>query len=1055
MAEEVLFNIAGDIIKKLGSGVLQQIGLWWGVNDELEKLKSTLTTIQAVLLDAEEKSALNNQVKLWLGKLKEVVYDADDLLDDFSTEALRRQVMGGNKVSKEVCLFFSPSNRIVYGYKVGHKIKAIRERLDATAKDRQDYPLDLLERFREAPLLSRGRDQTISYVGEEEVIGREDDRKAIVDLLLHSTTEDNVSVFPIVGMGGWVCVSDVFDLKVIVEKTLKSIGKELGNFELDQLQARLRNEISGKKYCLVLDDVWNEDLKKWLDLKVLLMCGARGSWILVTTRSEMVAKITGTLPHYPLEGLALDKSWSLFKKIVFKGEEPKSPNVKPIGEQIIKKCGGVPLAIKTIASILYFKETEGEWLRFLQDDLSNIAQNENGILPTLKLSYDHLSPHLKYCFAYCALFPKNYEIDVKTLIHQWIAHGFIELSNKSACIEDIGIEYFMDLCWRSFFQNVKRDGFGNIQSCTMHDLMHDLATLVAGKEISIMNSKEKSVDERVRHLKLDFRLDSSDIIPVVLSIPKKLRSFILPHQEFYDHDAIRIFSNFKQLRVCGMQDCRMTEVSSSIESLKHLRYLDVSKNSEIKALSNSITNLQNLQVLNVSGCQYLKELPEDIKNLSNLRHLYCHNCYSLTHMPRGLGQLTSLQTLTWFVVAKDSSISKNVGGLDELNSLYNLNGSLQIRNLGFVKNGKVNPNLEKLLLQSLVLVSSRYGDARGDVNGDSEEMALQNLRPNSNLKELKVYQYGGRSFPSWLSSLTNLVHILLVRCSSCKHLPAMDQICSLRKLEIGGLDDLEYIEIEGQGTSFFPSLKYLIIKYCPKLMGWQKKRDDSTAKLAQFTFLSQFICHNCPKLSWIPQFPSLNEALELNNVSLQLVQEIFTPSISSSSTVPPFSQLKTLMFSQLAVESLQPYGLQNLTSLEKLTIFDCRDLKSLPQEMRSLTSLRKLHIYGCPILRRRCANKYCEDWPLVSHISYINVQARIIQLEGHYQLEDNESSNFVSCGEVTIVRFNFDSVVNEISNLLKALPPVVISHVLREANAVADSLAKEGLARNSDLVATL
>ncbi|KAF2319564.1 hypothetical protein GH714_017049 [Hevea brasiliensis] len=251
MAEEVLFNIAGGIIKKLGSGVLQQIGL------ELEKLKSTLTTIQAVLLDAEEKSALNNQVKLWLGKLKEVVYDADDLLDDFSTEALRRQVMGGNKVSKE--------------------------------------------RFREAPLLSRGRDQTISYVGEEEVIGREDDRKAIVDLLLHSTTEDNVSVFPIVGMGGlgkttlaqyvyndekvkthfdlklWVCVSDVFDLKVIVEKTLKSIGKELGNFKLDQLQTRLRNEISGKKYCLVLDDVWNEDLQKWLDLKVLLKCGARGS----------------------------------------------------------------------------------------------------------------------------------------------------------------------------------------------------------------------------------------------------------------------------------------------------------------------------------------------------------------------------------------------------------------------------------------------------------------------------------------------------------------------------------------------------------------------------------------------------------------------------------------------------------------------------------------------------------------------------------------------------------------------------------------------------------
>ncbi|KAF2319575.1 hypothetical protein GH714_017351 [Hevea brasiliensis] len=463
----------------------------------------------------------------------------------------------------------------------------------------------------------------------------------------------------------------------------------------------------------------------------------------------------------------------------------------------------------------------------------------------------------------------------------------------------------------------------------MHDLMHDLATLVAGKEISIMNSKEKSVDERVRHVKLDFRLDSSDIIPVVLSIPKKLRSFILPHQEFYDHDAIHIFSSFKQLRVCGMRDCRMTEVSSSIESLKHLRYLDVSKNSEIKALSNSITNLQNLQVLNVSGCQYLKELPEDIKKLINLRHLYCHNCSSLTHMPRGLGQLTSLQTLTWFVVAKDSSISKNVGRLDELNSLHNLR---------FVKNGKVNPKLEKPLLQSLVLVSSQYGDVRGDVNGDSEEMALLSLQPNSSLKELKVHQYGGRSFPSWLPSLTNLVDILLVRCISCKHLPAMDQIHSLRKLDICVLDDLGYIEIEGHGTSFFPSLKYLIIKYCPKLKAWQKKMHDSTAELPQFPCLSRFICHNCPKLSWIPQFPSLEEGLELNNVSLQLVQKIFTTSISSSSTVPPFSQLKTLTFSQLAVESLQPYGLQNLTSLLQIRITDCPGLKSLPQEMHSLTS---------------------------------------------------------------------------------------------------------------------
>ncbi|XP_021688400.2 putative disease resistance protein RGA3 [Hevea brasiliensis] len=236
----------------------------------------------------------------------------------------------------------------------------------------------------------------------------------------------------------WVCVSDVFDLKVIVEKTLKSIGKEPGHFELDQLQTSLRNEISGKKYLFVLDDVWNEDLQKWMDLMALLMCGARGSRILVTTSSEKVAKITGgKLQHYSLKGLDLDKCWSLFKKIVFEGKEPESPKVKEIEEQIVKKCVGVPLAIKTIASLLYYRDSEREWLTFLENDLSKITQNENVILNTLKLSYNHLLSHLKHCFAYCPLFPKDYVIDVKKLIHLWVAQGFIEPSNSSLCVEDI------------------------------------------------------------------------------------------------------------------------------------------------------------------------------------------------------------------------------------------------------------------------------------------------------------------------------------------------------------------------------------------------------------------------------------------------------------------------------------------------------------------------------------------------------------------------------------------------------------------------------------------
>ncbi|KAF2319584.1 hypothetical protein GH714_017240 [Hevea brasiliensis] len=200
MAEGVLFDIAGDIIQKLGSRAFRDIGLWWGLKDELKKLKATVSSIQAVLVDAEKKQALDEQVKDWLGKLQEVVYDADDLLDDFATEALRRQLMTGNRMAKEI---------MFHSFLVG--------------------------------IGGLGKTTLAQYVFSDENV------KTHFELKL------------------WVCVSEVFDLKVVVEKTLKSIGREPGNFELDQLQTSLRHEIRGKKYVLVLDDVWNEDLQKWTD----------------------------------------------------------------------------------------------------------------------------------------------------------------------------------------------------------------------------------------------------------------------------------------------------------------------------------------------------------------------------------------------------------------------------------------------------------------------------------------------------------------------------------------------------------------------------------------------------------------------------------------------------------------------------------------------------------------------------------------------------------------------------------------------------------------------
>ena len=77
---------------------------------------------------------------------------------------------------------------------------------------------------------------------------------------------------------------------------------------------------------------------------------------------------------------------------------------------------------------------------------------------------------------------------------------------------DIGRKYFMELLWRSFFQDVENDHLGNIKSCKMHDLMHDLAIFVSGTESVILNSSEENVIEKVHHVSFDLVEDRKSVV---------------------------------------------------------------------------------------------------------------------------------------------------------------------------------------------------------------------------------------------------------------------------------------------------------------------------------------------------------------------------------------------------------------------------------------------------------------------------------------------------------------------------------------------------------------
>ncbi|KAG4123593.1 hypothetical protein ERO13_D11G335400v2 [Gossypium hirsutum] len=1003
MAEAIASVIAAELIIKLSSRALSQVGLWWNLKHDIHDLRRTVCQIKAVLLDAEEKSVTDNLVKVWLEELKDVLYEADDLLDDFSTEALRKDVSGGNKLTKEVRLFFLTSNQFAYGLKMGRKMKAIKARLASIEREANTFGFIPRDRPAETSFMTKRRQQTHSFELEDDIIGRDDDKAALLKLVLEFQSEENVYVIPIVGFGGlgktalaqlvynhemvknhfdltmFACVSDDFDVKVIVANIIKSVTNQAPdqNLEMDQLQKQLRDKIDGKKYLLVLDDIWNQDPEKWSRLKKLLMGGAKGSRIIVTTRSLRVAEIINKCQSHvlKLKGLSDDDAWSLFRKIAFEQGYADSTNSAfvEVGKQISERCGGVPLAIRTIAGTLSLKKTANEWHSFKENELAKISQIEGELLPILKLSYDHLPSHLKHCFAYCRLYPKDYRIKVQELVQIWIAQGFIKQLNQSQSLEEIGFGYFKDLVEISFFQEVgerySREGL----TCKMHDLMHDLAESVAGMESSIVDSNKIASDgEKWRHISI-----KPSLIPLFKG--KKLRTLLhfqdKISQDFSYETWDLIIANCRCLRVLKLNSIGIQKISPSICKLKHLRYLDLSWNFNIKILPESICKIQNLLALKLDGCDGLKELPKKIEKLVNLTHLECEHCISLTHMPRGIGKLTSLETLSMFVVDKDGSH----GGADlsELRLLNNLRGGLGITNLGFVKNAKEKfkaANLkEKQHLRWLGLQWKFDSDDEDD-DDDDDEKSLEDLQPHPNLKELCIERWrGDAKFPSWLPLLTNLVKIF-ISGGNFRQIPSFAQFPCLKGLTIDDCTKLEYMDdnspkgSQGEPQSFFPSLKHLSLWNCPNMKSWWRttkpidddsNEDDTTVmgtSTMAFPSLSSLGIQNCP-LILMPLYPSLDEGLMLFYTSSRPLKQTIKMNInakapSTSTSSLPLSKLKS--FHVYNIEGLDTHTLdeclQHLTSLKRLTIRDCKEVDLEGMQWEPLKNLSHLEIDNIPKL---------------------------------------------------------------------------------------------------------
>ncbi|XP_058185274.1 putative disease resistance protein RGA1 [Rhododendron vialii] len=951
MADVLLSSLLQTIFTTLTSSALQEFGIAWGLETELKNLESTLSTIQAVLADAEAKQWTSEPIRNWLRKLKDSAYDADNVLDEFATEALKRKL---DSQIHRVSAFFSLPNRLIFRLKMGNKIQGVKERLDRIAGERSFHLTEGLMVPESRGVEGR---QTSSFVNESEILGRNDEKERIINMLLDDLSDrDGVSVCAVCGMGGlgkttlaklvyndkrveghfdlrlWVCVSDDFDIKRLTGAIVESIeGGACNITNLDPLQRRLQEKLSGRRYLLVLDDVWNEYHEKWDTLKDVLRCGAKGSKVVVTTRSQKVAHIMATLPVHCMFGLSEDDSWSLFEQRAFDNRRmEENHELFEIGKAIVKKCGGLPLAIKALGSLMQFKSSESEWLSVRDSKIWDLPDDGSTILPALRLSYDNLPPHLRQCFAYCCIFVKDSEMEKDMLIELWMANGFIPSLGKTT-LHDMGHQIFNDLVWRSFLQDVE-ENFDCKTVCRMHDLMHDLALSIMQYDLYVMDlHKDLKVPGKVRHLLLN--IHSAGGVTwneAMLEVPS-LRSFVLHPDTRISWEKVSPWvSKQKYLRVLELNSWILSgNVPKSISNSNHLRYLNMSF-SNIVYVPESICDLQNLETLKLKHCYELWKLPKRMKHMRNLIYLDIKGCHSLVSMPPKLGQLTSLRRLSIFIVGQGEGY--RIGELKD----SNLGGELSIKRLDNVRSPVDAESANLKRKHDLVSLYLHWSDHKYENLPNDVEGVLESLQPHSNLKKLSINYYRGSKFPNWMMGLVlkNLVDISLKFCTRCEQLPPLGKLLSLKKLNIHRMDSLKCFDPEyyGDGEISFQALETLSLQEMPSLEEWS-----TMERQYIFPCLRELNIISCPKLTNLPALTTLKRLWIGDN-------EMLLKSVNN------LTSLSSLLISNLQLEILPDGLFQNHEALESLQLTCMPNIETLQNQMSGLSSLKRLILNYCPKL---------------------------------------------------------------------------------------------------------
>ncbi|KAL1531512.1 disease resistance protein RPH8A-like [Salvia divinorum] len=662
MAAEAAISSA---VKLLGDLLVEKVKSLRGVERKVQSLKEELEWMQSFLRHANRKQAEDDRVREWIKKVREVAHDAQDTIEIFLL----------NKGGRLLTAF---PKRLFLLHRIGAEIESIRARLNAIDKSRERYGIKIVEEAAaDAAQWSRVelRRQLAHWEKDEHLVGMEEDVEKILRESVLAGGKKGLSIAVVEGMGGigkstlareiynhpsvvaggfdcrgWVVVSSEFAPLETIKQLIFQLPRSKQEREelLDEikmmeesikdkmylqrkLQEILHEELLGKNYFIVLDDVWEKEHWEYLKSGFPNEQG-KTSRLMLTTRNKIIRNHDHCLHKMKL--LDSDKSWELFLKKAFtNGTCPQE--LESIGRRILEKCDGLPLAISVVGGILVETQTTSRWQEVLNQINTYLDIPENNVHKILELSYQNLSPQLKSCFLCLAFFKEDSTIPSKRLVNIWIAEGLIHEDGRGKA-DEIGKGYLNELINRSMIQIDDFVNDDHVRYCRLHDLLRDLCLSKAEVEmgLKIVNGEEEGVSLSESSYKPRHRVVyGKNLETFSLNRNKHLRSLFIRNVKSEDVYASRYWKSFQLLKILDLDGSLFRRLPDSFRFLLGLKYFRIRSDESIAdlfvlQLPSWFDRLKKLEVLDVEKGLVL--FPRVALKMERLRHFHVHSAYGRT-----------------------------------------------------------------------------------------------------------------------------------------------------------------------------------------------------------------------------------------------------------------------------------------------------------------------------------------------------------------------------------------------------------------------------------------